>query len=248
MKKLLLTQNQIENEIEYIAKVHKLTNNGNLLPIFDGIGNYEEYLQSVIKLAVLLKESYDELDSEDNPCGGGWSLPRDCFMREGQKWSVCTWQRIIYLVYALRNKLKYNQMDYIRDDLSMGNVLRSIAWINLSKMPNKTNSSDQSYVKKFKTYWKDIVKKQLECYSPDVIICGGVFDVCKNELFLEAELLEVIPINDNENTNLKDIAIYKSNKTLIFDVSHPGRRGVKKVNIGKYIDLIIEYIRKYSFN
>ena len=138
-------------------------------------------------------------------------------------------------------------MDYIRDDLSMGNVLRSIAWINLSKMPGKSRSY-YSYIVKFKTYWKDIVKKQLECYSPDVIICGGVFDACKNELFPEAELLEVIPINDNEKTNLKDIAIYKSSKTLIFDVSHPGRIGVKNVNIGKYIDLIIEYIRKYSFN
>lgn len=247
MKKLLLTQLQIENEIEHIAKVHELTNNGKLLPIFDGIGNFEEYLQSEIKLAVLLKESYDELDSEGNPCGGGWSLPRDCFMSEEQKWTVRTWQRIIYLVYALRNNLKYNEMDYIRDDLSMGNVLRSIAWINLSKMPGKSRSY-YSYIVKFKTYWKDIVKKQLECYSPDVIICGGVFDACKNELFPEAELLEVIPINDNEKTNLKDIAIYKSSKTLIFDVSHPGRIGVKNVNIGKYIDLIIEYIRKYSFN
>lgn len=247
MKKLSIKQNQIEKEIEHIAKFHKLTNNGNLLPIFDGIGNPEEYLQSVIKLAVLLKESYDDEDSEGNPCGGGWSLPYDCFMSEEQKWTVRTWQRIIYLVFALRNNLKYNEMDYIRDDLSMGNVLRSIAWINLNKMPGKS-SSDNSYIEKFKTYWKDIVKKQLECYSPDVIICGGVFDACKNELFLEAELLEVIPINDNENANLKDIAIYKSSKTLIFDVSHPGRIGVKKVNIGKYIDLIIEYIRKYSFD
>jgi hypothetical protein len=240
-KELEFVLNQLKKEIEVTAEVNVLTNDGKLLPIYDGIGNSKEYLLSEFKMAVILKEAYDELDSDGNPYGGGWSLPYDCFMSEEQKWTVRTWQRIIYLVFALRNNLKYNEMDYTRDNLSMGDVLRSIAWINLNKMPGKS-SSDNSYIEKFKTYWVDIVRKQLECCLPDVIICCNVFHACKGELFPDVELLEVVPVE----TKLKDITIYKRGNTLIFDVSHPGIIGEKDENIGKYIDSINELIRKYK--
>lgn len=224
-------------KIERIAQMHGLTNDGNSLPIFDGIGDHEKYLQSKPRIACLLKEPYDEI-IDGKAQGGGWSIPRDCFRRKDQNWAILTWQRIIYTVYGFRNNLKYREMNYIRDDLSMGEVLRSIAWINLSKMPAQTES-DQTYIGNFRTYWKDVVREQLRIYSPDVILCGNVFSACRDELFPQVRLLHVIPGKEN----MKDIVIYSNDKALLFDVAHPGIIGKSHEAIGYYIDSINEAIR-----
>lgn len=234
-------QNSLECEVKSIAQNNKLTNNDHRWPIYDGIGNIDEYLQSYPKISVILKEPYDDFDAEKQPYGGGWSIPRDCFMKQDQKWTVLSWQRIIYTVYGLRNNLKYDEMDYIRDNYSMGDVLRSIAWINLNKMPARTHSSDGTYIELFKNYWKDIVKKQLELYSPDVVICGNVFGDCREELFSEAKPLHTIPAMEN----MKEISIYEKDKTLILDVAHPGIRYKSSEAIGHYIDSINNIIGNY---
>ena len=233
-------QYELEKEISNIAQVHKLTDNGNCLPIYDGIGNFKEYLKFYPKIACLLKEPYDE-EVGERPSGGGWSISRDCFMNPDQKWSVITWQRIIYTVFGLREKLKYEEMDFIRDDHSMGEVLRSIAWINLSKMPARKQSSNEAYVDYFKQYWKNVVKKQLEVYSPNVVICGGVFDKCKNELFPYVKPLCTNP----GRLSMKKFTVYEYNGTLVFDVVHPGVRGKSHEGLGYYINSINEIIIKY---
>ena len=229
-------QTQLEKKMEYIAQKYELANVGNSFPIYDGVGNIEEYLLSKPRIACLLKEPWDEIvDGEAQ--GGGWSLC-DLFKRQNQSWPILTWQRVIYTIYGLRNNLKYMEMDYIRDDHSMGEVLRSIAWINLNKMPAQTRS-DQRYIANFKKYWKDVVVEQLKIYSPDIILCGNVFDTCHEELFPQARLLHTIPGKEN----MKDIAIYNYAKTLLFDVAHPGIIGKSHEAIGYYIDSINEAIR-----
>lgn len=230
----------LEKNMLNVALKNKLTNGNRCFPIYDGIGNIEEYEQSTPKFAYILKEPYDEI-IDGNSQGGGWSLPRDCFMKK-TKWPVTTWQRIIYQVYGFRHKLKYMEMDFIRNDPQMGEVLRSVAWINLNKMPALTKSSDKVIQEKFKKYWKDIVKKQLHVYSPDVIICGNVFDICKDELFPHAKKVFTIPGKED----MKDITIYENDKALLFDVVHPGIIGKSNEALGYYIDTINEAINKYQ--
>lgn len=227
----------LEKEMRQIALKNKLTLGGNSFPIYDGVGNIEEYLLSKPRIACLLKEPYDEI-VDGKAQGGDWSIVRDCFMKKDQNWPILTWQRIIYTVYGLRNNLKYMEMDYIRDDRSMGEVLRSIAWINLNKMPAQ-KQSDQTYIENYKRYWKDVVKEQLRIYLPNVILCGNVFDVCKEELFPQAKLLQTIPGKEK----MKDIVVYSVDKTLLFDVAHPGISGKSHEAIGYYIDSINEVIK-----
>ena len=241
MKKMEIENKQycLEKEMKQIALKNNLTLGGKSFPIYDGIGNIEEYLQSKPRIACLLKEPYDEI-VDDKAQGGDWSIVRDCFMKKNQKWPISTWQRIIYTVYGLRNNLKYNEMDYIRDDRSMGEVLRSIAWINLNKMPAQTKS-DKTYIKNFKGYWQNIVKEQLRIYLPDVILCGNVFDACREELFPQAKLLDTI----RGKEDMKDIAVYSVGQTFLFDVAHPGIVGKSNDAIGYYIDSINEVIKKH---
>lgn len=228
----------LEKEMKQIALKNKLTLGGNSFPIYDGIGNIEEYLLSKPRIACILKEPYDEIVNGQAQ-GGDWSIVRDCFMKKDQNWPILTWQRIIYTVYALRNNLKYTEIDYIRDDHSIGEVLRSIAWINLNKMPAQ-KQSDQTYIENFKKYWKDIVKEQLRIYSPNVILCGNVFEACHDELFPQAKLLQTLPGKEN----MKDIAVYSVDQTLLFDVPHPGIIGKSHDAIGYYVDSINEAIKK----
>lgn len=230
-------QTQLEKKMEYIAQKYELTNEGNSFPIYDGVGNIEEYLLFKPRIACLLKEPYDEI-VDGMAQGGGWSIPRDCFMRPDQRWSNLTYQRIIYTIYGQRNNLKYMEMDYIRNDHSMGDVLRSIAWVNLNKMPAQKRSN-QTYIANFKKYWKDVVQEQLKIYSPDIILCGNVFGACHEELFPHVRLLHTIPGKEN----MKDIAIYNYAQTLLFDVAHPGIIGKSHEAIGYYIDSINEAIR-----
>lgn len=230
-------QQHVEEWIEEIAQRQGLSDRVSIFPIYDGVGDIKEYLSSNPRIAYLLKEPYDEI-SDGKAQGGGWSIQRDCFMRQDQKWTNLTFQRVIYSVYGLRNRLKYIEMKHIRDNLSMGKVLRSIAWINLSKMPAQTHS-DSTYIESFKKYWKDVVQEQLKAYSPDVIICGNVFDICREELFPQVKLIQTIPAKEN----MKDIAVYGSNKTLVFDVAHPGIIGKSQDALGYYVDSINETIR-----
>ena len=234
-------QSKIEEKIECIAQTNGLTNGDSSFPIYDGVGNIKEYLLSKPRIACLLKEPWDEI-VDGKAQGGGWSMC-DLFKQQNQNWPILTWQRVIYTVYGLRNNLKYMEMDYIRDDRSMGEVLRSIAWINLNKMPAKKRS-DQTYIENFIKYWKDIVKEQLKIYSPDVILCGKVFGACREILFPQAKLLHAIPGKEN----MQDIVIYSNDKTLLFDVAHPGIIGKSHEAIGYYIDSINEAIRTLWIN
>lgn len=231
-------QYSLEKKMKQIALKNDLTLGGNSLPIYDGIGNIEEYLLFKPRIACLLKEPYDRI-IDGKAQGGDWSIVRDCFMKKNQNWSILTWQRIIYTVYGLRNNLKYMDMDYIRDEHSMGEVLRSIAWINLNKMPAQ-KKSDQTYIKNFKKYWKGIVEEQLEIYLPNVILCGNVFEACHEELFPKAKLLRTIPGKEN----MKDIAVYSVDQTLLFDLPHPGIIGKSHDAIGYYVNSINDVIKK----
>lgn len=65
-------------------------------------------------------------------------------------------------------------MDYIEDKPEMIKVLKQIAYINISKMPNLTNSKD-SEIAKFYEIWKEILFTQIKTYSPDIIIFGNTF-------------------------------------------------------------------------
>ncbi len=184
VQELTKRQEEIANEICAIAKNKGLVNE-NVEPIYDGLGvsekagltGVERYLSSKLKVAWVLKEPYDDKTNEGLPWGGGFSIPDDGFIASGCGYNIPTWRRIAYSMYQFfTNTSDWNQTRYCVD------VLRSIAWVNLSKMPHYSKSHDGNYQSQFKTVWHDIVLKQLKAYEPDVIVFGNVFN-----LFLDDE-------------------------------------------------------------
>lgn len=231
-------QAKIEEAIYQVPVINGLSNEA----IADGVGDVAAYLSTSPKVAWVLKEPYDE--TEDGiEAGGGWSIQRDCFMKSGGPWSVRTWQRVIYVMYGLRNHLHYAGMDYIRDDWSMGTVLREIAWINLSKMPALTKSSNTAVREAYEQYWKDIIKAQIELYNPDVIVFGNTLDLCRRSFLDEPDQ----SIDKVYRDGVYMIDVYKKSGRLLLNAYHPGFISISglKGGEGHYVDSLIDTVEKY---
>ncbi len=233
------SQDCIEREIEDNVRQHSFFNDA----IFDGVADLALYLKSSPKVAWILKEPYDDFEN-GIPSGGGWSIPRDCFMKEDQEWKVRTWQRVIYVMYGLANNLRYSQMDYIKNDPDMGKVLRAVAWINLSKMPAYSTSSITQITNQYKNFWRPIVQKQLDLYSPDVIVFGNTLQCCREDFLSEND----VPLKTISYNNVSFINIYKKEHRVLLDAFHPAFRnvGAGKGSIEFYVDSLIEAIRNYN--
>lgn len=109
--------------------------------ILDGVYDWDLYQKAPVKILVAMKEAWDETDENSQPTGGGWNIT-ECFDKP-DAWKNRSWQPLIYLTYALFNGLRYEDMDYIRDDRSMVDVLKQISYTNISKLPGRKQSSDK---------------------------------------------------------------------------------------------------------
>lgn len=199
-------------------------------PIYDGVCDYEGYLESNPKVMWILKEpngQFSDGELED----GGWSIVEESFRDDIE--SVAkqpTWQAIIYVMYGYLNGLMYEDMDYIRNNIEMAKVMQRIAYLNTNKMPGYNTSSD-SNIEHCYTQWKDILHRQIETYAPDVIIFGNTYEHFQSHF--EKRGLEKID-------NFPDwIDVYKCGNQLLFDAYHPARKSQQ------YVDTLIEALNKY---
>ncbi len=173
-----------------------------------------------------MKEPYDDLDSSGQPCGGGWSLVKDCF-KKSDAWRDPVWQKIAYVMYGFRNNLTWNEMPWIRNKHEIINEILTVAWINASKMPFKTISNDALVECNFKAYWKEIVMEQLKVYEPNVIIFGKTFGFMQ-DCFPGAEYVKSFSNSTNQ------VWYFRWGKQILLSAYHPGRKGQE------YVDALIE--------
>jgi len=174
-----MTQEKIDNLIYEKIKDPK----GISDPIYDGIINELEYNQAKYKILWVLKESHDE----ENDGEGGWSF-REHFSNvkdySGIKEKRSTLYPIVYISNGILNDLEYGDMNEIKEDSELINILRKIAYINVKKIPGKTKSNNTELKEAYNKY-KDILFLQINTYNPDIIIFAGTFDLFSNDLKLE---------------------------------------------------------------
>jgi len=222
-------QQKIWNDMEERAKElgYKESN-----PIYDGVCNLSGYLDSKPRVMWILKEPNGQIGPDELE-SGGWCIPEDSFTKLDDTAGQPTWQVIIYTMYGYLNGLKYDDMDYIRNNIEMAKVMQSIAYLNVGKMPGYNKSyeytTEQHYIQ-----WKPILDKQIETYAPDVIIFGNTFTHFRKDL------------NGIEKIGNYPgwIDVYESNHRVLFDAYHPSRKGREYINT--LIDALDEYfpIRK----
>lgn len=231
-------QNALESSIYKHARKCRLSSKlKDAIP--DGIANVDAYLNTSPKVAWIGKEPYDEVDESREPLIGGWSLTEGFLTNK--TWSTRTWQRVIYTMYSLRTGYPYKELGYIHDYPEMGDVMQSIAWINLSKMPGGTTSGDSKFILEYQKYWKSIVMEQLVVYNPDVIIFCNTLDACFSDFFPEGkEVDESVWYSEKECF----IDVYKKGRQLLLNAYHPGRpMSSKKEEF--YVDSLVKIIRRF---
>lgn len=230
-EELIEKQKKIVKEIYEQAEKMGLSNN-DIAPITDGVCSIDGYLKSYPKVMWILKEPYDDFENR-KPVGGGWSITEDCFGIKDDVWTSRTWQPIIYIMYGYIHGLIWQDMDYIRDNKKMADVLKDIAYINVSKMPGSTRSSWNN-INQCYAMWKPILDKQLDLYNPDVIICAGTFSHFKEE-FEKNDMRKVDSFKGYIN-------VYHSYNKIVIDAYHPMQTQIDR---GSYVDSIIEILNKY---
>ena len=218
-------QAEITEEIYSFAERVGLSND-NIEPIPDGVYSAEKYLLAPTQIMWILKEPYDDFDEDGEPYGGGWNL-FEAFDND-DAWSSRTWQPMIYSMYGLFNNQKWEDMDWISDDKSMTDVLKQIAYINISKIPASTATNDNSLWDKY-NLWKDILSKQIAIYAPKIIIFGNTFRYFKDDL---------VGADTNPKKSIEGIVdLYENGGVKYLDTYHPNQKMVER---GAYVDSIIE--------
>jgi len=225
-------QAMLENKIYERAKTNGLSNE-EIEPITDGVYDAGKYLASARKVMWIMKEPYDEI-VDGKPIGGGWNLAKDCFAKS-DAWSNPSWQPIIYSIYGLKHKLLWKNMDWIRDDRSMAEILQEIAYINVSKMPNQT-VSDDGYIGECYRIWKNILFEQIEVYNPDVMIFASTFKHFHCDIQRELRYLDEVSFDGT-----KAGEAYEWKGKLLLSVMHPNNRSITREI---YVNSIIEAIDK----
>ena len=226
---MIRKQSEIENRIYTTAIVQGLTND-NIEPITDGVCDACKFLQSSPRIAVVLKEPYDDF-KDGQPYGGGYSIVRDCFKKPDARLNK-TWQPLIYCLWGAKHGLYYDDMDSIADDPEMVSSLQEIAYINVSKTPAYTRSSD-SKIKRCYSIWKDVLHDQLNLYDPDIILFGATL-----KYFLQ-DLPGLVKVRDivSDGVFVGEEYTWKDKKYI--SVHHPNNRIIARRN---YVNAIIDAI------
>ena len=163
-------------------------------PIYDGVVDAEAYLAAQPKIMWILKEPYDDFDAEGMPAGGGWTMFKD--FGEGDTLAKAVnrnaaLRNVTYASYAIQNGIaSYAKLPWITDKpQEYEKAIRSIAYVNIGKMPGNTTTSDAHLAKLYQD-WKDILFKQIDLYNPDVIIvCGtATLQVLSNDMDLDLSM------------------------------------------------------------
>lgn len=220
-------QEAINNEIKKIYHQGKFENGY----ILDGVADTEGYLNSYPKIAWILKEAWDEEK------GGEWDLVKEVIVRQNRATISKTpsLRKAAYTSSAIHSDSLWDDIPWITEDDSIANALKKTAWINISKIAGKSKSDSYNLSKAF-PHWKGIIQKQLDLYSPDIIILGNTYHFVK-------EILHI----DNVEPNYKEGSAWgynDSNRRLIIWAYHPAAR----IKDSDYVDDIVDLIRKYSDN
>jgi hypothetical protein len=231
-----LSKKALELEIlqidKMIEKVRDLNNDS--LAIYDGIVDLDEYISSDMKAMWILKEVNGNGETSD----GSWDLRFQLSDLKTDNGVLSGWAKtfnpIIYTTYGILNDKKWNEIPDTKQEPEIIDVLKKIAYINIKKTAGTSVASRKELVS-FHIEYKEIIKKQIEVYNPNVIICGSTFSIIKDDLDL----------TNHKFKEMDYIHIYSNENRIIIDAYHPNNR-VSGLDKETYSNSIIEAVRKWK--
>lgn len=208
------------NGIDELIKSSIVSSDEETGPILDGIIDPGKFSSAKYKILWILKEPYDSFDSNNVPHGGNWDLrkvlrEKTSFIDFGAKG---TYKPIITVSSCILNNCGPD-IDYLNLEIepSMLDDLKSVALINLSKLPG-LKRSNHNFLQKAYNQNKSLLLKQIEFINPDIIIFGSTIRYFLPDLnFKKSELRNYV----SNKYILKDNRIY-------IDSYHPSQFTITK--------------------
>lgn len=210
--------------------------------IFDGIINEERWNKAKLKVCILLKESYFDLDvykkdilqTDNNVVQHHWNryivndnglytydLARH--LKEHKPWFM--WCKVENWLNSL---FQFLGMDI--DD-----PIQEIALVNIKKS-NGVSLSNDADILEYAHLDCDLIRKELDIIDPDIIICGATYDYCiKENIFDDIQIITRLE-------DFKNRIIAKSAERLILDCYHPAAFTISYEKIRNYFKTVSPYL------
>lgn len=211
-------------------------------PILDGVIDPERFLSAKYKILWILKEPYDDFDDDGVPFGGGWHLkdailPKQKFQEftGGRK----TFEPMIYTSWGILNNFcLWNDMNDVAKDPSMLEALKSIAYINVKKLPGHKASYYKTINEAYAKH-KDILLKQISLINPDIIIGGATLGLFLNDLGLSRA----------DTVRHKGLNYFIKDNKIFIEAYHPAQRtSTTGVTQEMYCNDIITAVQSWTTN
>ena len=170
----------------------------------DGIVNEEEYLTSKYKIIYIMKEVNG---------GAGWNLKS--FLYDGGRSQ--TWDNVAMWTEGLLNINQEYNWSYLEENNENRRkyYLKKIGVINLKKTSGH-HTADNKKISMAAFENRNLIKKQVDLYKPDIIICCGTADdFVKN--YFDSKFV-------NWNMTKRGIQYIKCNNKIIVSFAHPEAR------------------------
>lgn len=204
--------------------------------VTDGIVNLDKWRLQKIRPLFIGKEAHG--DGFGNPL---WSIVNwlDKDPAEVCYESPYSWHKTAYISYSLQNHfIPDSQIPWIRDDESVAEALRTIAFINIGKYTAETtipwNRLASLYAQN-----SLVLHDQIELYQPNVIIGWNTLSLFENDSVFTNRFAESsISTQHQEFTQS-----WLSNGKLFISAYHPASR-VAGLTRTRYIDDIVNTVKE----
>jgi tRNA G10 N-methylase Trm11 len=199
--------------------------------VVDGVIDPERYLTTNPRILWILKET----NSEDV----SWSYlenfkNKDWILRCNGLSSI---RRISYTSYGIlkSGKKEWSEFPWSYEEECF-NCLQDIALINIKKAPGNNKSDDNEIANAYKEN-RELLKKQIYLYDPEVIIFGNTMK------YVEASDFEGLDL-DKKQISVFGNHFYYAGKKLYINAWHPSCRG-KDFTDKNYVMDIVNIVRNW---
>jgi len=225
-------ERRLAREIIKLARERQLVKEGEC-PIIDGVADLADYLSQTIKILWVLKEPHKGIIPQGNK-RKSITLIKECFSQPGAH-IVPTWRVIAYVSYGVSHNMRWKEMKMMGVVTDIMPSLYKTAYINISKVTSKT-VSDNARIGRLYKEWKRIIFRQIELYSPNVVIFGNTFDHFREDIVN----IGATYLGENTNAGL-NLFIWRGR--LLIEAYHPRQR---KMTRETYVDALIETILQFQ--
>lgn len=203
--------------------------------VADGLIDPTVYYEQPIRVLFFLRESYSKDDQEKSKPYDGFLIP---FLRDGGPGRHHTHDNVAKWTDTIYKTLDGKQVGTLHSSLAYKKTqLARIGWINVKHESNEKNTAFS---------WTDALKelpstapfmrKQIDLYDPQLIICGGTFGLVNKYI-----LGMGTDAPDHTLPGLKGgYSRVDDNKRIIVDCFHPGAFANKAMESQRLIQKVVE--------